>query len=109
MHGASKVASSVLQEITQAVINNPSLSPTDVSKGKGLNFVLSAVDKASAHLGKVSRIVTNARKQSPMYSSKWCAEEFEELADEIDSKDEQYSGDDGKTRKEYSKLSEQLV
>ena len=102
MHGASKVASSVLQEITQAVIiNNPSLLPTDVSKGKGLKFVPSAVDSASAHLGKVSHIVTNARKQSPMYSSKWSIEEF---ADEIDSKDEQYSGDDGKARKEYSKL-----
>lgn len=104
MHGACKVASSVLQEITQAVINNPSLLPTDVSKGKGLKFVPSAVDGASAHLGKVSRIVTNARKLSPAYSSKWSVEEFETIADEIDSKDEQYSGDDGKTRKEFSKL-----
>ena len=91
VHGACKVASSVLQEITQAVINNPSLLPTDVSKGKGLKFVPSAVDGASAHLGKVSRIVTNAGKLSPAYSSKWFVEEFETIADEIDSKDEQYT------------------
>ena len=39
-----------------------------------------------------------------MYSSKSSIEEFEEVADEIDSNDEQYSGDDGKTRKECSKL-----
>ena len=54
MHGASKVASSVLQEITEAVINNPSPLPTDVSKGKGLNFVPSAVDSASAHLSQLN-------------------------------------------------------
>ena len=71
---------------------------------KGLKFVPSAVDGASAHLGKISRIVTNARKQSSMYSNKWSVEEFESIAGEQDSKDEQYSGDDGKTRKEYSKL-----
>ena len=49
-------------------------------------------------------LFTNARKQPPVYSSKWSVEEFEEIADEIDSKDEQYSGDDGKTRKENSKF-----
>ena len=77
MHGVSKVASSVLQEITQAVVNNPSLLPTDISKVKGLKFVPSAVGGASAHLGKVSRIVTNARRLTPVYSSKWSIEEFE--------------------------------
>ena len=69
-----------------------------------MNFVPSAVDGASSHLGKISRIVTNARKQSPMYTSKWSVEEFEHIADEIDSRDEQYSGDAGKSRDEYSKL-----
>ena len=39
-----------------------------------------------------------------MYSSKWSVEEFEGIADETDSRDEQYLGDAGKSRDEYSKL-----
>ena len=57
LHGAFKICNLVQDKISHAVQSNWSITPTDVSQGKGIGFIPSAVDTASAHLGRVARQV----------------------------------------------------
>jgi len=58
LHGAFKICNLVQDKIIgDAVQYNWSITPTDVSQGKGIGFIPSAIDTASAHLGQVARQV----------------------------------------------------
>ena len=104
MHGASKISAHVSTTISQAVKANPSLTPSDIQTGKGIGFIPAAVDGASSHLGKISRIVSKTRQQSPLLSHKWSVEDFENIADEIDATDKEHVGDSGVSEQQYKKL-----
>ena len=52
----TKIAQCV-KEINKAIASNPTLTASDISLGKGLGFVPCAVDVASSHLGRVSKVV----------------------------------------------------
>ena len=66
VHGSSKISAHVSKTISHAVKANPLLIPSDILTGKGVGFIPPAVDGASSHLGKISRIVNNARQESPL-------------------------------------------
>ena len=40
IHSATKIAQCVKERISNAVLTNPALTPTDISSGKGLGFIL---------------------------------------------------------------------
>ena len=104
VHGSSKISAHVSKTISHAVKANPSLRPSDILTGKGVGFIPPAVDGASSHLGKISRIVNKARQESPLLSHKWSIEEFENIADEIDATDKEHVGDSGVSEQQYKKL-----
>lgn len=39
------------ESIAEATMVNPTIKPSDIAKGKGIPFVPSAIDQASAHIG----------------------------------------------------------
>ena len=47
IHGPTKIAKCVQENISRAVSLNSTLTPIDISQGKGLEFVPGVVDKAS--------------------------------------------------------------
>ena len=81
------------QQIGHAAITNPSLKPSEVARGIGLPVIPSAVDSASAHLGKISREMKKARECSGLTSKQWSPTDFEEVANEIDEADISKSAD----------------
>ena len=92
IHAAAKMCSKVKEYIIeQATLINPSIKPSDIAKGKGIPFVPSAVDQASAHIGRISHEVQKAKKLT--YSgTAWSVTDFETVADEFDKQDDEYSG-----------------
>ena len=76
----------------------------DIAGGKGLDFTPSAVDGASAHLGKVARMVNQVKKNTAISAKNWMPALFERFADEIDEKDFQKSDDTVQKRKTYLNL-----
>ena len=91
IHGSSKVCLKVKEMISNAVQLNPSLKPSEIFKGKGINAVPGAIDKSSTHIGKISNVVKKCRLQA-MAGTKWEVEHFEDVADEMDKKDEELTG-----------------
>ena len=61
LHGPFKICDLVRDKIGEAVHANVSLTPTDISRGKGVGFIPSAVDAASSHLGRVAREVAKSK------------------------------------------------
>ena len=45
----------VKDKISNAIFVNPSLTPSEIMCGKGLDFIPSAIDSASCHTGKVTQ------------------------------------------------------
>lgn len=79
--------------IADATKLNPGLKPNEIAKGKGVHAVPGAIDKASNHIGRISREVKKARMLT-LAGSKWEISNFEQVADEIDSKDDDLTGND---------------
>ena len=104
MHGSSKISAYVSNTVSHAVKSNPSLTSFDIQTGNGVGFVPAAVDSASSHLGKISTIVGKSRQQSPLLSHKWSIDEFDTMANDIDTGDNEYAGDDGMSDHQYRKL-----
>ena len=104
LHGSIKIAQCVQDKIASAVISNPTLRPTDISTGKGLDFTPSAVDSASAHLGKVARMVNQVKKNTAVSAKNWSPTLFESCADDLDESDFQKGNDAVEKRRLYSKL-----
>ena len=62
------------------VLTNPALTLTDISCGKGLGFIPSAVDGASSHSGKLS-LETKSKHKNGLLDHNWSCMKFEEVAD----------------------------
>lgn len=88
---SSKICSKVKEMIAKATEINPTLKPNEIAKGKGLSAIPGVIDKASNHLGKLSREVKKAKLQT-IAGSKWSISDFEKIATEIDSADEALTG-----------------
>jgi len=78
-----------LQSCTRqnSVQSNWSITPTNVSQGKGIGFIPSAVDTASAHLGRVARQVAKTRDALCTNAKDWSPCYLEGAADEIDKEE----------------------
>ena len=94
IHSATKIAQCVREKINNAILANPALTPSDISCGKGLGFIPSAVDGASSHSGKVSQEVRKTKQKSGLLDRKWEPMNFDEVADEIDKEDSNLGGDE---------------
>ena len=103
IHSATKIAQCVRERISNAVLTNPALTPTDISCGKVLGFIPSAVDGASSHSGKLSLEVRKTKQKSGLLENNWSPMKFEEVADEIDKKDSELGGDEGKKFRKYGR------
>ena len=90
-HGSSKVCSKVKQIIAEATELNPGLKPSDVAKGKGVLAIPGAIDMASNHMGRIAREVRKSKSQT-VSGSNWDVQGFEKVADEVDSRDEELTG-----------------
>ena len=64
IHGPTKIAKCVQEKISKAILLNSTLSPIDISQGKGLDFVPGVVDKASTYLGRIRTEVKKAKLTS---------------------------------------------
>ena len=64
-----------------------------------------AIDKVSNHIGKISREVHKA-KQLTSAGSNWDVSNFETIADDLDSNDEQHAGDTASSLDKLKKLSQ---
>ena len=53
-------------KISKAITSNPTLTPLDITCGKGLGFIPSAVDAPCSHPGKVGYEVNKTRVKSGM-------------------------------------------
>ena len=92
IHGSSKICSKVKQMIAEATEINPTLKPSDIVKGKGVLAIPGAIDMASNHIGRIAREVRKSKQQTTA-GSNWDVSNFEQAADEVDSKDEELTGD----------------
>ena len=99
----TKIAQCVKERISNAVLTNPALTPTDISCGKVLGFIPSAVDGASSHSGKLSLEVRKTKQKIGLLENNWSPMKFEEVADEIDRKDSELGGDEGKRFRKYGR------
>ena len=93
MHSSSKICSKVKEMISNATELNPQLTPSQIAKGRGVCAIPGAIDRASNHIGRLSREVKKAKLQT-VSGYQWGVSSFETIADEIDSKDKQLNGDD---------------
>ena len=84
LHGAFKICDLVRDKISEAVHANWSLTPTDISHGKGVGFLPSAVDKASSHLGRLAREITKTKDTLGIRFKDWIPCSLESVADEVD-------------------------
>ena len=98
------MCSKVKESIAEATLINPTIKPSDIAKGKGIPFVPSAIDQASAHIGRISREVQRAKKTTNSGTS-WRVTDFETVADEIDERDDEYSGNSSAQQSKLRKLS----
>ena len=82
---------------------NVSLTPTDISRGKGVGFIPSAVDAASSHLGRVAREVAKSKDNLGVRSKDWSPCLLETVADEVD-RDDMHRNDDSHQQTPYQEL-----
>lgn len=87
LHGTFKICNLVREKISNAVQSNVSLTPTDISQGKGIGFVPSAIDTASAHLGRVAREVSKIKHATDTNDKDWSPCSLESVADDVDKTD----------------------
>ena len=62
------------------------------------------MDSASAHLGKVARMVNQVKKNTAVSAKNWLPTLFESCADDLDESDFQKGNDAVEKRRLYSKL-----
>ena len=87
LHGAFKICTFVQDKICNAIQSNLSLTATDISRGKGIGFIPSAVDSASSHLGRIAREVSKTKSAIGINNAEWSPCSFEDIADDIDQED----------------------
>ena len=104
IHGSSKVCSKVKEVISNAAALNPSIRPSEIAKGVEVPIIPGAIDKASNHLGKISREL-HKEKRLTSAGSNWDVTHFEAIADDLDINDDKYSGDAGSSSNQMRKLS----
>ena len=61
IHDSSKLCSKVKEVISNAAALNPSIRPSEIARGVGVPVLPGAIDKASNHIGKISREVHKAK------------------------------------------------
>jgi len=64
IHGPTKIAKCVQENISKAVSLNSTITPIEISQGKGLEYVPGVIDKASTHLGRIRTEVRKAKLTS---------------------------------------------
>ena len=92
IHNASKMCSMVKETIRDVAVLNPTIKPSELAKGKGVPYIPGAVDRGSSHLGRISRELQRA-KHSTVGGKTWSVNNFEAVADEIDTNDSKKSGE----------------
>ena len=98
------MCSKVKEVISNAAALNPSIRPSEIAKGFGVPIIPGAIDKASNHLGKISRELHKAKRLTSA-GSNWDVTHFEAIADDLDINDDKYSGDAGSSSNQLRKLS----
>ena len=73
-------------------LTDPSIKPRNIARGKGVNTIPGAIDKASNHMGRIAREIRKSKNHTAA-GSNWDIAKFEDVADDIDSKDEEVTGD----------------
>ena len=81
IHSSSKICSKVNQMIADATEPNPSIKPRDVARGKGVNAIPGAIDKASNHMGRIAREVRKSKNHTAA-GSNWDIAKFEDVAND---------------------------
>jgi len=66
------------------VSRNATLTPVDISHGKGLEFVPGVVDQGSTHIGRIRPEVKKTKSATATNEGVWNCCHLEELLDEID-------------------------
>ena len=59
IHGASHLLSATKQSIVKGACLNPTLTPLEVTQGKGIGYIPGTVDHAGAHLVRISSALKN--------------------------------------------------
>ena len=98
IHGPVKIAKCIKESISEAVSRNATLTPVDISHGKGLEFV---PDQGSTHIGRIRQEVK--RTKSATNERIWNCMQLEELLDEIDLEESKMINDSAE-EKEVSSL-----
>ena len=93
LHGNYKICNLVQDKISNAIQTNPSLTPTDISLGRGIGFIPSAIDSASAHQGKLAREVAKTRIALGLKDKNWSPCSLEEAVTLLDNDDNQNCDD----------------
>ena len=101
-HSHGKIAShripqKVRQEITSAVMANPSITTSQISSGQGINYRPSAADLSASHPGRLNLIRKQALKKGGLDSDSsrkgpMMLLEMENIADAIDKADQAVEG-----------------
>ena len=103
IHSATKIAQCVREKISKAVLTNPALTPTDISCGKGLGFIPSAVDGASSHSDKLSLEIKESKHKNGLLDHNWSPMKFKEVADEVDKRDSELGGNEGERFRNFGR------
>ena len=80
----------MLEDIQSAAVANVSLKPSKVSRGRGLGYIPAAVHTASANMDRISTVMSKARSNSVLCSTKWNIASFERIVDEKDAHESIY-------------------
>ena len=106
VHASSHLLAKTQEDIKNAALTNVSLKPSEVCRGKGLGYIPSAVDKASASVERVSSVMSKARSSSALCNAKWDIASLEKMADNSDEKDAFHGSNYSQVmRNELTKLS----
>ena len=92
IHGPTKTAKCVQENISRAGSLNSTLAPIDRSQGKGLEFVPGVVDKASTHFGQIRSEIKKAKLKSSAEKT-FGFLQMEQNLDEIDTEEIKWLGD----------------
>ena len=92
IHGATKTAKCVQENISRAASLNSTLAPIDISQGNGLEFVPGVVDKASTHFGQIRTEIKKAKLTSSAEKT-FDFLQMEQNLDKIDTEEIKQLGD----------------
>ena len=88
LHGGFKICSLVPEKVRNAIQSNPLLTPMDISLG---TVILSAIDSASSHHGRMAREVAKKKIVMGLKDKNWSPCNLEDAVGTLDDDDNQIS------------------